>query len=188
MIARARLASDRLGASRAALREFAIRTLASDRLGRCLRALREAAFGILTRRSNRGRPDEQRQRSGSEQQFTHLAFSRPNTGHDQTALIDGTRQSGMPQTPGTLIIRSVVASIHAGRATLKKDRIVAVGLLTQRDLDVLDAGFHRLFSVVDNDDEDDGFADLLARLDKIDAITLDREAPDEIKTNLRGNR
>jgi hypothetical protein len=94
----------------------------------------------------------------------------------------------MTQTLGTLIIRSVVAPIHAGRATLTKDRIVAVGLLTQRDLDVLGAGFHRLFSVTDDDDEDHGFADLLAQLDKIDAITLDREAPDEIKTHLPSNR
>ena len=91
----------------------------------------------------------------------------------------------MTQTPGTLIILSVVAPIHAGRATLTKDRIVAVGLLTQRDLDVLGAGFHRLFSVAD---DDDGFAGLLAQLDKIDAITLDREALDEIKTHLPSNR
>ena len=71
---------------------------------------------------------------------------------------------------------------------MTKDRIVAVGLLTQRDLDVLGAGFHRLFSVADDENEDDGFADLLAQLDKIDAITLDREAPDEIKTHLPSNR
>ena len=67
---------------------------------------------------------------------------------------------------------------------MTKDRIVAVGLLTQRDLDVLGAGFHRLFSVADDNDEDDGFADLLAKLDKIDAITLDRKAPNEIRMRL----
>ena len=69
-----------------------------------------------------------------------------------------------------------------------KDRIVAVGLLTQRDLDVLGAGFHRLFSVADDNDEEDGFADLLAQLEKIDVIRLDREAPNEIKTHLPNNR
>ncbi len=58
---------------------------------------------------------------------------------------------------------------------LTKDRIVAVGLLTQRDLDVLGTGFHRLFSV-DTDDGLDGFYDLIARLDKIDATTTDPEA------------
>lgn len=58
---------------------------------------------------------------------------------------------------------------------LTKDRIVAVGLLTQRDLDVLGTGFHRLFSV--GDDEDDGFADLIAQLDKIDAIAPDPMRP-----------
>jgi hypothetical protein len=69
---------------------------------------------------------------------------------------------------------------------LTKDRVVAVGLLTQRDLDVLGTGFHRLFSITDEDDQDDGFADLLAQLDKIDAIKLDRNAPSAIKQQLRG--
>lgn len=71
---------------------------------------------------------------------------------------------------------------------MTKERIVAVGLLTQRELDVLGTGFHRLFSVAVDDDEDDGFADLLAQLDKIDAITLDRDAPGEITKYLAGNR
>ena len=68
---------------------------------------------------------------------------------------------------------------------MTEERIVAVGLLTQRELDVLGTGFHRLFSVA-IDDEDDGFADLLAQLDKINAITLDQDAPREIKCHLRG--
>ena len=70
---------------------------------------------------------------------------------------------------------------------LTKDRIVAVGLLTQRDLEVLGTGFHRLFSVNadDDDDEDDGFADLIAQLDKIDAISPDPDAPNSVKRHLR---
>lgn len=71
---------------------------------------------------------------------------------------------------------------------MTKDRIVAVGLLTQRDLDVLGTGFHRLFAVAADDDEGDDFADLLAQLDNIDAITLDREAPREIRQHLRPRR
>ncbi len=67
---------------------------------------------------------------------------------------------------------------------MTKDRIVAVGLLTQRDLDVLGTGFHRLFSV----DDDDAFADLIAQLDRIDAITPDPDAPITIKQHLRQPR
>lgn len=78
----------------------------------------------------------------------------------------------MTQTPGTLIVRSVVTSTHAERATLTKGRIVAVGLLTQRDIDVLGTGFHRLFAVTADYDEGGDFADMIARLDNIDAITL----------------
>jgi hypothetical protein len=51
---------------------------------------------------------------------------------------------------------------------LTKERIVAAGLLTQGHLDVLRTGFHRLFSV--DADEDDGFDDLIAQLDKIEAV------------------
>ena len=93
--------------------------------------------------------------------------------------------------PGILVSRrapilpSAVTSTHAGRATLTKDRIVAVGLLTQRDLDVFGTGFHRLFAVAADDDKSDDFADLLAQLDEIDAITLDQEAPREIRQHLR---
>lgn len=67
---------------------------------------------------------------------------------------------------------------------LTRDRIVAVGLLTQRDLDVLGSGFHRLFSVETSDD-DDGFADLIAQLDKIDAITPDPDVPLAVARHLR---
>lgn len=68
---------------------------------------------------------------------------------------------------------------------LTKDRIVAVGLLTQRDLEVLGTGFHRLFSVNADDDEVDGFADLIAQLDQIDAISPDPDAPNSVKRHLR---
>lgn len=68
---------------------------------------------------------------------------------------------------------------------MTKERIVAVGLLTQRDLDVLGKGFHRLFSVDADDDPDDGFAELIAQLDKIDAITPDPDAPQSVKRHLR---
>lgn len=68
---------------------------------------------------------------------------------------------------------------------MTKERIVAVGLLTQRDLEVLGTGFHRLFSVNADDDEDDGFADLIAQLDKIDAISPDPDAPNTVKQHLR---
>ena len=53
---------------------------------------------------------------------------------------------------------------------LTKERIVAVGLLTQGHLDVLRTGFHRLFSVDADEDDDDGFDDLIAQLDKIEAV------------------
>jgi hypothetical protein len=46
-----------------------------------------------------------------------------------------------------------------------EDRIVAVALLTQRDLDVLGTGFRRLFVV----DEHDSFTSLLEQLNAIDA-------------------
>lgn len=46
--------------------------------------------------------------------------------------------------------------------------IVAVGLLTQHDLRVLGKGFERHFPVHD----DDMFADLLAQLDREEAVPL----------------
>ncbi|WP_294244119.1 hypothetical protein [uncultured Sphingomonas sp.] len=48
----------------------------------------------------------------------------------------------------------------------RPDPIVAVGLLTQRDLDVLGSGFRRSFPV----EEDTAFDDLLQALDSIEAI------------------
>lgn len=46
------------------------------------------------------------------------------------------------------------------------DKVVAVGLLTQRDLDVLGVGFTRHFPAPN----DDIFADLLKQLDSVPAI------------------
>lgn len=48
------------------------------------------------------------------------------------------------------------------------ERVVSVGFLTQRDLDVLGKGFTRHFAVAD----DDMFDDLLAALDKIEIEPL----------------
>ena len=47
-----------------------------------------------------------------------------------------------------------------------REPIVAVGFLTARDLDVLGTGFHRLFPV----QQDGAFADLLDKLDAIEAV------------------
>lgn len=47
---------------------------------------------------------------------------------------------------------------------MPKDRIVAVGLLTQRDVDVLGAGFKRLWPV----DETPCFSQLLQAIDEAD--------------------
>lgn len=49
---------------------------------------------------------------------------------------------------------------------MTNDRIVAVGLLTERDLEVLGTGFTRAFPVK----ELSGFEDVLAQLDRIEAI------------------
>ena len=51
---------------------------------------------------------------------------------------------------------------------MTRDSIVAIGLLTQRDLDVLGKGFERHFPV----HGDDMFADLLATLNHVEAVPL----------------
>lgn len=51
---------------------------------------------------------------------------------------------------------------------MAKDRIVAVGFLTAQDLDVLGQGFRRHFRV----EHEDIFADLLTKLDAIEAAPL----------------
>lgn len=52
------------------------------------------------------------------------------------------------------------------------DRIVAVGFLTQRDLNVLGKGFNRLFPV----DDDAGFHDLLRHLEEIAPVPVPQGA------------
>lgn len=55
------------------------------------------------------------------------------------------------------------------------DRIVAVALLTQRDLNVLGQGFRQTYRVHGAD----GFEDLLAQLDDIEPIEMAQEPGDE---------
>ncbi len=50
------------------------------------------------------------------------------------------------------------------------NRIVAVGFLTRRDLEVLGTGFLRQFPVTD----DHAFADLLAELDGVEGVPTGR--------------
>jgi hypothetical protein len=52
-----------------------------------------------------------------------------------------------------------------------RERIVAIGLLTQRDLDMLGTGFERAFPLQSNAD----FEDLLAKLDEVTARTSRKE-------------
>jgi len=47
------------------------------------------------------------------------------------------------------------------------EKVVAVGLLTQHDLDVLGRTFTRHFPVRDNDD---AFADLMKQLERVPAV------------------
>lgn len=55
---------------------------------------------------------------------------------------------------------------------MPSDRIVAVGFLTQNDLDVLGKGFNRLFPV----DDDTIFDDLLKQLDEVAPITARKDS------------
>jgi len=50
------------------------------------------------------------------------------------------------------------------------ERIVAIGLLTQRDLDLLGSGFRRAFRV----DESPCFEELLAKIDAAEQQVLER--------------
>lgn len=83
-----------------------------------------------------------------------------------------------------LIGRPAVPLIDAGRRMVTKERIVAVGLLTQRDLDVLGTGFHRRFPIEADENDDGGFAELITQLDKIDTITADPDASRCVKLHL----
>jgi hypothetical protein len=59
------------------------------------------------------------------------------------------------------------SAVFARNGRIRLAVFVAVTLLSERDLDALGTGFYRLFSIADDDDEDDAFAELLARLDKL---------------------
>ena len=56
---------------------------------------------------------------------------------------------------------------------MRSEHFVAVGLLTQRDLDVLGSGFHRAFPLTDTAD----FAPLLKRIDE--AVAQARRPPSQ---------
>lgn len=60
---------------------------------------------------------------------------------------------------------------------MAKDTVVAVGFLTTRDLELLGAGFHRHFPV----DHDDMFADLLQKLDQVEATPLGKGVALQVK-------
>lgn len=64
---------------------------------------------------------------------------------------------------------------------MAEDQVVAVGFLTARDLELLGAGFQRHFPV----DHDDIFADLLAQLDRVEAVPMKRSVALRIR-NERG--
>jgi len=59
---------------------------------------------------------------------------------------------------------------------LSRDRIVAVGLLTARDLELLGTGFRRMYAVEEGADD---FGDLLRALDRLDAVPPGRGREDE---------
>jgi hypothetical protein len=56
------------------------------------------------------------------------------------------------------------------------EKLVAVGLLTQRDLNLLGSGFTRHFPLPS---DDGGFADLIAKLDQVDRDRLSGNEPQD---------
>lgn len=67
---------------------------------------------------------------------------------------------GTPEAPSSLNLMQ----IRGAPFTLAEDRIVAVGLLTQHDVELLGHGFSRLWPV----DETPCFTDLLRAIDEAD--------------------
>lgn len=65
----------------------------------------------------------------------------------------------------------------ASGGSVAKDQVVAVGFLTSRDLDLLGVGFKRHFPI----DHDDIFADLLEKLDQVEASPLGKGVALQIK-------
>lgn len=71
-----------------------------------------------------------------------------------------------------------------GVKALAEENIVAVGLLTDRDLDRLGSGFHRCFPIAD----DGKFEDLLRAIDKADAATALRSERNAMHCEPGGGR
>lgn len=61
-------------------------------------------------------------------------------------------------------------SVFVRFAAMAEDKIVAVALLTQRDLDVIGTGLDRIFRIETSEE----FDDLLAKLDTVD-LRADRD-------------
>ena len=77
----------------------------------------------------------------------------------------GSRITAGPETTGTFSrIRSLVPVGSGGWSIVAEERIVAVALLTQRELDVLGPSFSRIWPV----DETPCFAELLRKIDEAD--------------------
>ncbi|MCW4463511.1 hypothetical protein OK349_17520 [Sphingomonas sp. BT-65] len=62
------------------------------------------------------------------------------------------------------------ALVGSPEVPMGKDRIVAVGFLTDADLRLLGERFDRYFPV----EQEDVFADLIAELDKVEAIPFEK--------------
>jgi hypothetical protein len=62
------------------------------------------------------------------------------------------------------------ALVDSPEVPMGKDRIVAVGFLTDADIRLLGERFDRYFSV----QQEDVFADLVAELDKVEVIPFER--------------
>lgn len=60
---------------------------------------------------------------------------------------------------------------------MAKESVVAVGFLTLRDLELLGAGFQRHFPV----DHEDIFADLIQKLDQVEAAPLGKGVSLQVK-------
>lgn len=66
---------------------------------------------------------------------------------------------------------------------MAQERVVAVGFLTSRDLELLGAGFQRHFPV----DHEDIFADLLEKLDKVEAAPLGKGVSLQVKDGFQSS-
>jgi hypothetical protein len=62
--------------------------------------------------------------------------------------------------------------------TMNQDRVLAIGLLTRRDLDLLGPTFDRLWPV----DEAPAFRDLIAAIDEADRALAEREPEPHVQS------